>query len=150
MARWEPGTPQRLQAAALDLFAARGFEQTTVAEIADACQATPEDVLQARTAATAHYPDSLDEPAQEDEDGIREWLVAGEDPGFAHAEQAADLERLFSCLDERERIVVRMRFGEDLVQREIAARLGISQMQVSRVLNQAIATLQYAGDTALA
>ena len=122
----------------------------TVDEVAGACQVTREEVLEARSAATAHYPDSLDEPAQADEDGIREWLVAGEDPAFAHAEQAADLERLFSCLSERERAVVRLRFGEDLVQREIATRLGISQMQVSRVLKQAIGALQYAQEIALA
>jgi AcrR family transcriptional regulator len=36
MVRWEPGTRERLQAAALDLFATRGFEQTTAAEIARA------------------------------------------------------------------------------------------------------------------
>ncbi|MGH7919001.1 MAG: TetR family transcriptional regulator, partial [Candidatus Dormibacteraceae bacterium] len=34
MARWEPGTPERLQKAALELFATHGFEQTTAAEIA--------------------------------------------------------------------------------------------------------------------
>jgi RNA polymerase sigma-B factor len=114
----------------------------TVDEVAHACQATAEDVLEARAASSAHYPVSLDQPAHEEDDEVRERLVADEDPGFARAEQAADLERLFSCLSERERDVVRLRFGEDLVQQEIGARLGISQMHVSRLLRQAIATLQ--------
>ncbi len=114
----------------------------TVDEVARACQATAEDVLEARAASSAHYPVSLDQPAHEEDDEVRERLVADEDPGFARAEQAADLERLFSCLNEREREVVRLRFGEDLVQQEIGARLGISQMHVSRLLRQAIATLQ--------
>ena len=107
------------------------------------CNASREDVLEARAAASAHFAESLDRPEQDaGDDDVRERLVGTEDPGYARAEQTADLDRMLSRLSERERTVVRLRFQEDMVQREIGARLGISQMQVSRVLKQAISTLQ--------
>ena len=116
----------------------------TVDEIAQACETTREGVLEALAAKSAHYPGSLDRPGQDDEaDDAREPLAAVDDPGFARAEQSADIERLFSYLSEREREVLRLRFFEDLVQREIGARMGISQMHVSRLLRQAITTLQH-------
>jgi RNA polymerase sigma-B factor len=114
----------------------------TADELARACNASREDVLEARAAASAHFADSLDRPAQDDGDDPREHLVATEDPGYARAEQTADLDRMLSRLSERQRAVVRMRFQEDMVQREIGACLGISQMQVSRLLKQAISALQ--------
>ena len=115
----------------------------TVDELARACNASREDVLEARAAASAHFAESLDRPEQDaGDDDVRERLVATEDPGYARAEQTADLDRMLSRLSERERTVVRLRFQEDMVQREIGARLGISQMQVSRVLKQAISALQ--------
>jgi RNA polymerase sigma-B factor len=48
-------------------------------------------------------------------------------------------------LPERDELIVRLRFHEDLVQREIAARVGLSQMQVSRTLARAIDTLRGEG-----
>ncbi len=55
------------------------------------------------------------------------------------------LERLLSVLDERERTILELRFQHDLTQHEIAARVGLSQMQVSRLLGQAITRLQAVG-----
>ena len=116
----------------------------TVDEVADACDTTREGVLEARAARSAHYPDSLDQPGQDDDDDdVRAPLAAVDDPGFARAEQTADIERLFAYLSEREREVLRLRFVEDLVQREIGTRMGISQMHVSRLLRQAITALQH-------
>lgn len=114
----------------------------TIDELAQACSVAREDVLEARAAASAHFADSLDRPEPDADDDVRERLVAIEDPGYAHAERTADLDRMLSHLSERERMVMRLRFQEDMVQREIAARIGISQMQVSRLLKQAISTLQ--------
>jgi RNA polymerase sigma-B factor len=115
----------------------------TADELARACNASREDVLEARAAASAHFAESLDRPKQDaEDDDVRERLVETEDPGYARAEQTADLDRMLSCLSERERTIVRLRFQEDMVQREIGACLGISQMQVSRLLKQAMSTLQ--------
>ena len=114
----------------------------TADELAGACNVSREQVLEARAATTAHFADSLDGPEPDGDEDVRERLVATEDPGYARAEQSADLDRMLSRLSERERTVLRMRFDEDLVQREIAERLGISQMQVSRLLRQSISALQ--------
>jgi RNA polymerase sigma-B factor len=114
----------------------------TVTELAEACEASPEQVLEARSTATAHRAISLDQPAHEDGDDGPVQFAVHEEPGYARAELAADLDRLLSHLDQRERMVLHLRFQEDLVQREIAERMGISQMQVSRMLAKAIATLQ--------
>ena len=61
-----------------------------------------------------------------------------EDPGFRLAEHAATVERLMAVLTDREREVLRLRFGEDLTQSEIGERVGVSQMHVSRLIRQAI------------
>jgi RNA polymerase sigma-B factor len=113
----------------------------TAAEIADHCGTTIERVLEARAMGTAHRALSLDAPADDDEESPS-VSVAVEDPGFAHAERSADLDRLLASLTERERLILRLRFQDDLPQHEIGARLGISQMHVSRLIRTAIARLQ--------
>jgi RNA polymerase sigma-B factor len=67
---------------------------------------------------------------------------------LARSENATALWQLGQVLDERSWEVVRLRFQEDLVQREIAHRVGCSQMHVSRILRDAIARLQQAADEA--
>ncbi len=61
---------------------------------------------------------------------------------FHRSEVRADLDGSFACLDEREREVVYLRFFVDLTQDEIAKRLGISQMHVSRILRGALETMR--------
>jgi RNA polymerase sigma-B factor len=114
----------------------------TPAEIAVHCGTTLERVLEARATATAHRAISLDAPTDADEEQPRSASVAQEEPGFDRAEQAADLQRLLASLTERERTILRMRFEEDLSQRVIGERLGISQMHVSRLIRTSIARLQ--------
>jgi DNA-directed RNA polymerase specialized sigma subunit len=63
---------------------------------------------------------------------------------IAAADTAIDLEQACSVLDRRAREVVRLRYRDDLLQREIAERVGCSQMQVSRILVGALATLRAA------
>ena len=72
--------------------------------------------------------------------------VGAEDPGFGVAEDAATVERLMRVLSAREREVLRLRFAEDLTQSEIGARVGVSQMHVSRLIRQAIARLRQAAE----
>jgi RNA polymerase sigma-B factor len=64
-----------------------------------------------------------------------------EDPGFEAAESSATLDRLLNTLSEREQLVLRLRFREDLTQTEIARRIGCSQMHVSRIQRAAVAQL---------
>ena len=115
----------------------------TPAEIATHIGVTTEQVLEAREAAGAYRAISLDRPRDEDDesDGMGDSMGI-EDPGFGLAEDAATVERLMSVLTEREREVLRLRFAEDLTQSEIGARVGVSQMHVSRLIRQAVARLR--------
>ena len=56
-------------------------------------------------------------------------------------EASATLEQLTSILDERAREILRLRFEEDMLQSEIAARVGCSQMHVSRILRSSLERL---------
>jgi RNA polymerase sigma-B factor len=132
---------RRVERAAERLTAELG-RSPTIEELAASCGATSEQVLEARGTATAHRAISLDGLVHEDDDEGPARLVGHEDAGYSTAEQSADLERLLSTLSDRERTVLRLRFQEDLVQREIAERVGLSQMQVSRVIANAIRRLQ--------
>ena len=60
--------------------------------------------------------------------------LATDDPGYEHAIESDIVERLLARLPERERQIVQLRFFEQLSQAEIAAAVGVSQMQVSRLL----------------
>jgi RNA polymerase sigma-B factor len=121
----------------------------TPAEIATHIGATTEQVLEAREAAGAYRAVSLDRPHDDDDegDGMAETMGI-EDPGFGLAEDAATVERLMSVLSDREREVLRLRFAEDLTQSEIGARVGVSQMHVSRLIRQAVARLRVEAEEA--
>ena len=60
------------------------------------------------------------------------------DPGYARVEAAATVQDAMGALDDREREVLRMRYDEELLQREIAAHIGVSQMQISRIIQGAV------------
>ena len=116
-------------------------------EIAEHIGATTEQVLEAREAAGAYRAVSLDRPRDDDEEseGMSESMGI-EDPGFRLAEDSATVERLMSVLGDREREVLRLRFEEDLTQSEIGARVGVSQMHVSRLIRQAVTRLREEAD----
>jgi RNA polymerase sigma-B factor len=120
----------------------------TTAEIAERTDTTEEQVLEAREAAAAYRAVSLDRPREDEEDEgdrLAGW-VGVEDPGFAVAEDAATVQRLMRVLSDREREVLRLRFEDDLTQSEIGARVGVSQMHVSRIIRQAIGRLRSAAE----
>jgi RNA polymerase sigma-B factor len=119
------------------------------AEIAANIGVSTEQVLEAREAAGAYRAVSLDRPRDDDEEGDGMAEIMGvEEPGFRLVEAAATVERLMSVLSEREREVLRLRFEEDLTQSEIGARVGVSQMHVSRLIRQAVARLRDAAEEA--
>jgi RNA polymerase sigma-B factor len=146
---WSVRVPRDLQEMAVrvdrvsDDIARRLGRAPTTAEIAEHLDITTEQVLEAREAAGAYRAVSLDRPRDDDGDG--EGIVDSmgvEDPGFGLAEHAATVERLMSVLSDREREVLRLRFEEDLTQSEIGARVGVSQMHVSRLIRQALTRLR--------
>lgn len=90
----------------------------------------------AKAAGRSYRALSLDHPAGEtrevgDTHGVR-------DPGFERVEAACTVQDAMEVLDERERQVIDWRFRDELLQREIAERIGVSQMQVSRILGGAV------------
>jgi RNA polymerase sigma-B factor len=115
--------------------------QPTAAEVAERVGASVEDVLDARAATERCRGTSLD--ATRDEDGYTLADALGfEDHGFEQAEDRTVVESLMSGLSARSREILRLRFAEDLTQAEIGARVGISQMHVSRLERQAVARLR--------
>ena len=114
----------------------------TVAELAKVMHVSPEEILDARQASDSQFSRSLDEPAHRDgNDSLLETL-GGEDRELTQAEDGVVLNGWLAELPQRQREILRMRFEEDLTQREIAERSGISQMHVSRLLRRSLEDLR--------
>jgi RNA polymerase sigma-B factor len=114
----------------------------TVTDVAHAARLTVEQVVEARRALLAYEPVSLDARVSADEDGrVIADTVGVTESGYSRAERTALLDGLLPLLTARQREVLRLRFREDLTQREIGERVGLSQMQISRVLRQAVQRL---------
>src|SRR4051794_12580088 len=112
----------------------------TVEELCTAVEASLEDVLDALQSAQAHRTRSFDEPAGEDST-LAESLGEA-DPELGRAEIRVLLDDAFDILSDRDREILRLRFEQDLTQTEISERIGVSQMQVSRLIRQALARLR--------
>lgn len=125
----------------------------TVAQIATRLEISQEDVLEALRAGEARRTLSLDAPAmRDDEDSVATVeTIASEELGFDRVE--ADEAALEAGLSERDWLVLRLRFVEQMNQYEIGRQLGVSQMQVSRIMRRALRMLLTAvrgGEEALA
>jgi RNA polymerase sigma-B factor len=111
----------------------------TVQELANAAHAGVEQVLEALGAADAYRALSLDEPLG---DGLEALdSIGGDDAGFERVEQRYMLRAGLTHLPAREREILHLRFYEGLTQREIAERVGVSQMHVSRILRDTLERL---------
>jgi RNA polymerase sigma-B factor len=112
----------------------------TIAELAEWGGMSREDVIEGLDVRMAYDATSL-EATQDEETG---WFarLGAEDERFEMVELGAVLERTMRALPERERMLLHLRFSEDLSQSEIAKRVGVSQMHVSRLLRRAVAQLQ--------
>jgi RNA polymerase sigma-B factor len=113
-------------------------------EIADRLEIDLSDVLEALAAEERRRPVGLDGGVNgEDGDGppAPEWIGSVDD-GYELVEDRLSVEAVLPGLGEREREVLRLRFIEDLPQSKIAARIGCSQMQVSRLLRRTLARLR--------
>ena len=149
---WSVRVPRDLQELALRVDKAVATlsrdlrRQPSVPEISEAVGASEEQVLEALEAAGAYRATSFDAPRSNEDDAGDSLAdaVGGEESGFDLAEDRATLERLMAAITPREREVLRLRFVEDLTQAEIGARIGVSQMQVSRLIRQSLARLRTA------
>jgi RNA polymerase sigma-B factor len=146
---WSVRVPRDLQELGLRIERVASALETdlhrspTVPEIAAAADCTEEAVLEAIQALGAYRASSLEAPRHsEDGDETLGEAIGHHDGGYALAEQRATLSELLRSVGPREREVLRLRFEEDLTQAEIGAHIGVSQMQVSRILRQTIARLR--------
>jgi len=117
----------------------------TIAEIATQLETTPEQVLEAMEAGSAYSTVSLSSGpggGGDDDDFDPMESIGTEDEEYERTEQRASLEPALETLPEREREILRMRFEEGLTQTQIAEKIGISQMHVSRLIRKSLARMR--------
>jgi RNA polymerase sigma-B factor len=111
----------------------------SVGEIAAEFQTSPEQVLEAMEAGSAYSPASLSQgPGGEEGDLDPMETIGSTDEEFSRSEDRASLEPALQRLPPREREILRMRFEDGLTQTQIAERVGISQMHVSRLIRRSL------------
>jgi RNA polymerase sigma-B factor len=148
---WSIRAPRRMQELYLRLgkvVASMGQElgrSPTIAELAMEVKVSEEEVLEALEAGQAYRSASLDVATEEGE--TLAARLGEEDPSLEDAERRATLSPLLAQLPDRERLILQMRFFDGLTQSEIATRLQISQMHVSRLLSRSLAQLRSAADS---
>lgn len=153
---WAIHVPRDLKEASLRVsraLAGHGGRSPTPAQLAQETGLSVEAVLEALEVAGAQRALSLDAPIGTEEDGSSATLLdqlGDADDDLDRARDRATIARLTHVLDERDREILRLRFEEDLTQSEIGAHIGVSQMQVSRLIRAALARMRAAaGETAV-
>jgi RNA polymerase sigma-B factor len=120
----------------------------TAADVAAEIGETPELVVEAMEASIAYDAVSLDTPrSSEDDDGDTYVDTMGAiDERFELVEYTSAIGPTMRALPERDRLVLKLRFEDDLTQLEIAERIGVSQMHVSRLIRRALKRLRTVAD----
>jgi RNA polymerase sigma-B factor len=119
----------------------------TPAEIAAEVDLTVEVVLESLEAAVAYEATSLDAPRAGDPDGESYAESMGEEDGaYEQIEYLESIAPTMRALPERDRLVLKLRFEDDLTQSEIADQIGVSQMHVSRLIRRALTRLRTVAD----
>ena len=114
----------------------------TVADIAEDLEIGEDEVIEALTAGSSYRSASLDAPLGSDDDRTHKEALGDVDLKMALAAEWSDLQDAIEDLDERDVEILFLRFYEDLTQTEIAEKIGVSQMHVSRLIRGALATLR--------
>lgn len=130
---------QRIVAAEIDQLRAENGHEPTLGEVASETRIAPSRVREALSASRATQPLPLGEDLDGDQGGVRFGV---EDTGYEAAEARADLADAMGELPARERLILHLRFRDDLTQAQIAERVGVSQMHVSRLLRTTVASLR--------
>lgn len=152
---WAVHVPRRLQEMRVELARAKDHlaltldRDPTVAELAAHMELTEDEVVEGLIASNGYNSDSLDLPADSGtntQSSTRTTsladFVGACDPAMELVEDLHSLAPLLGTLDDRQRLILQLRFGQELTQAEIGERLGISQMHVSRLLARTLATLR--------
>ncbi|MEV0916980.1 RNA polymerase sigma factor SigF [Streptomyces sp. NPDC049967] len=149
---WAVHVPRRLQELRVDLakakeqLSAKLDRDPTVKELAELIDLPEEEIIEGLVAANGYSAGSLDSPSAETDAGSDQRsfaeMIGEADPGMETVENLHTLAPLLEQLDERERSIVRMRFGQEMTQSQIGAELGVSQMHVSRLLARIVKQLR--------
>ncbi|MFE4257249.1 SigB/SigF/SigG family RNA polymerase sigma factor [Streptomyces sp. NPDC056883] len=153
---WSVHVPRRLQELRVELAKAQEAltdvlgRAPTVKEIAGHLELSEEEVIDGLVAANGYTSGSLDMGSADDEAQSSPnrssrplaERVGGVDPAMELFEDFHTLAPLLDQLDERDRHILQMRFGQEKTQAEIGVALGISQMQVSRLLSRTLVRLR--------
>jgi RNA polymerase sigma-B factor len=155
---WSVHVPRATQELVLKVSDAMGVlpgklgRSPTPRDVAVAIGAPVEQVLEAMEAATAYDATSLDAPRPSADDDGGAWTlgdtVAEEEPGYELVELGETLRGTMKALPDRDQLILKLRFEEDLTQAEIAERVGVSQMHVSRLLRRSLDRLAAVGAAA--
>ncbi|OKI60924.1 SigB/SigF/SigG family RNA polymerase sigma factor [Streptomyces sp. MJM1172] len=153
---WAVHVPRRLQELRTELAKAQESltdvlgRAPTVKEIAQHLELPEEEIIEGLVAANGYTSGSLDTAGSDGDTqstssrGTRPLAekIGDNDPAMELFEEFHTLAPLLEKLDERDLLILRMRFGEEKTQAEIGAELGISQMQVSRILSRTLTRLR--------
>ncbi|GAA2647576.1 RNA polymerase sigma factor SigF [Streptomyces lunalinharesii] len=148
---WAVHVPRRLQELRSDLAKAKEElhlkldRDPTVRELAAHLDLSEEEVIEGVVAANGFSAGSLDTPIDPDSTGRGRALteVLGEDDhAIDLVEDLHALAPLVHQLDDRERLLIELRFGQEMTQAQIGAELGVSQMHVSRLLTRTLSKLR--------
>jgi RNA polymerase sigma-B factor len=143
---WAVRVPRGLQEMQIKVAKARDKltnelgRSPTVQELADSVEEPFEEVLATLQSAYARRTRSFEEPTGED--ATLGDTLGGADPALGRAEMRVLLDGAMDVLSERDREVLRLRFEADLTQTEISSRIGVSQMQISRIIRQSLARMR--------
>jgi RNA polymerase sigma-B factor len=148
---WAVHVPRRLQELRVDLAKSKESLGTelgrtpTVKELAAHLELTEDEIIEGLVAANGYVAGSIDTPSGDDEsDSAPKYAdtMGDDDPALELFEDLHTLAPLLQQLDERERTIIEMRFGQELTQAEIGRVLNLSQMHISRLLNRTLAKLR--------
>ncbi|MCX4561759.1 SigB/SigF/SigG family RNA polymerase sigma factor [Streptomyces phaeochromogenes] len=149
---WAVHVPRRLQELRVDIAKSKEVLTTklgrtpTVKDLSAHLELTEEEVIEGLVAANGYVAGSIDTPGGDDEngDGGQAYTdTLGEvDPALDLFEDLHALAPLLQDLDERERTIIEMRFGQEMTQAEIGGELNLSQMHISRLLSRTLTKLR--------
>lgn len=147
-AAWSVRPPRALQEAVLVVRAAQSDltqqlgHAPTREQLADETEMDAEVVNSALVAGESFSALSLDAPVHGVDEGTIGETIADPCDEFDEIDTSAALHSTVRTLSERERLILRLRFEEEMTQEQIGTRLGVSQMQVSRTLARVFACLR--------
>ncbi|MEU2659359.1 SigB/SigF/SigG family RNA polymerase sigma factor [Streptomyces sp. NPDC007325] len=150
---WAVRVPRRLQELRIDLAKAsdaleqRDGHRPGREALAERLELTVAEVAEGELASNAYTAHSLDAPIGEDDDeraprGTDGRRTAVEEPSYELIDDLDSLRPLLERLDARDRLILSLRFGQELTQAEIGRRIGLSQMHVSRLLARILGELR--------